>query len=80
MGKSRKCRDYQMRTWKRSARKAREYRRRKIYLLELQTLSSVELEKTFRKIRDGEVALIGLREEPNQSPRIPGFAMSEAGD
>ena len=62
-----------MKAWKRTARKAREFRRRKIYLLSLQTLTTPELERTFRKIRDGEVELVGLREKPDQYPKIPGF-------
>lgn len=73
MSKSRQPRDYQMRAWKRSARKAREFRRKRIYLLSMQTMTVPELERTFRKIRDGEMELIGLREEPDQHPKIRGF-------
>lgn len=79
MGKNRNSRDYQMRVWKRNARRAREYRRKRVYLLSLQTLSGVELEKTFRQIRDGEVELVGLREKPNQHVNIRGFAEYDIG-
>ncbi len=53
---------------RRSARAERESRRRKVYLLSLQDLPPEKLEKLFRKIVDGEVDLIGLREKPKQRP------------
>ncbi len=48
------------------ARKERERRRNKVYLLSLQDLPPEKLERIFRKVRDGEVDLIGLREKPSQ--------------
>ena len=59
--------------WKREAREARELRRRRIFLLSLQTVPVEKLEDVFRGIRDGKYRLVGLAEEPEQYPAIRGL-------
>lgn len=47
-------------------RKARKLRRERIYLLSLQELPPEKFERMFRRIRDGEIKLVGIKEEPKQ--------------
>ena len=56
---------------KRRAREKREQRRKKIYLLSLQTLPPEKLEKIFKKVVNGEIELVGLREAPRQRIEPP---------
>lgn len=73
MSKSNKHGHSQQRLWKRSARRAREARRKRIYLMSLQTMPVEKLERVFRKIRDGKIRLVGFDEEPEQFPAVAGF-------
>lgn len=51
---------------RRKARYEREKRRRRIYLLTLQSLPVEKFEKVYNEIVIGRVKLVGLQEKPDQ--------------
>jgi hypothetical protein len=66
-------RDKSMSCSQRKARQLRNLRMSRIHLLSLQALPIEKLERVFQKVRDGELGLIGLNEEPNQKICYQGY-------